>query len=200
MDGHQKPRLAASMKSRHYDKPDDFQPGPGHNQQIAPSRSKRHLVARVQASIERRSSTAVFTRSLRFASRLLLFVDLLTPPSTGAYKLADTVGGTSNGLSYTMRPKNPPKTTSDAVPGPGETHSHAGARSRVMVCVRSSLQMPVVARAFISPPAFLLAWLCVARVRAGTYSIATSIGTAPSKSMTSRRSAAKGDVVPGPGP
>jgi hypothetical protein len=60
-------KLAASMKSRHYDKPDAFQPGPG------------------------------------------------------AYKLSDSIGGSSNAPSYTMRPKTNPKNSAGpgAVPGPG---------------------------------------------------------------------------------
>ena len=67
VDAGTKPKFAASMKSRHYDKPDAFAPGPG------------------------------------------------------AYKLGDTIGGSSNSPAYTMRPKPSPKNTggSEFVPGPG---------------------------------------------------------------------------------
>jgi len=63
-------KIAASMKSRHYDKPDAFQPGPG------------------------------------------------------AYKLSDSIGP-GNSPSYTMRPKPSPKSSSEAVPGPGQSACHS---------------------------------------------------------------------------
>jgi hypothetical protein len=135
---------AASMKSRHYDKPDAFQPGPGAyklSDSIGGSNAPAYTMRpkpdpRNSAGPSGVPGPGAYTLGSTLTSPGKSMTARRDPkaasesvPGPGAYKLSDSIGN-GHAPSYTLRPKtNVPADLQDA-PGPGaynhDTHKGKG--------------------------------------------------------------------------